>query len=88
VRAEFNVRMANDGHSPLGCDVRVWVDNGRGYRFVCPQVDVSSPSTHLDGYFVTDGFGVFECGGRLGVGIVEVNERKAPSPQHREWLSL
>jgi hypothetical protein len=31
---------------------------------------------------------MFECGGRLGVGIVEVNERKAPSPQHREWLGL
>jgi hypothetical protein len=85
--AEFNIRMANDGHSPLGCDVRLWVANGRGYRFTCPQVDVSSPSTHRDGYFVTDGFGVFESGGRLGVGIVEVNERKAPSPQHREWLS-
>ena len=88
VHADFNVVMANDGHSPLGCDVRVWVASGRGYRFTCPQVDVSSPSTHLDGYFVTDGFGVFESGGRLGIGIVEVNERKTPSPLHREWLSL
>ena len=88
VRADFNVRVANDGHSPLGCDVLVWVASGRGYRFTCAQVDVSSPSTHLDGYFVTDGFGVFESGGRLGVGIVEINERKAPSPQHREWLGL
>jgi len=86
--ADFNVVMANDGHSPLGCDVRVWVAGGRGYRFTCPQVDVSSPSTHLDGYFVTDGFGVFESGGRLGIGIVEVNERKAPSPEHRRWLGL
>jgi hypothetical protein len=87
-RADFNVVMANDGLSPLGCDIRLWVANGRGYRFTCPQVDVSSPSTHLDGYFVADGFGVFESGGRLGIGIVEVNERKTPSPLHRQWLSL
>lgn len=85
-RADFNVRVANDGHSPLGCDVRVWTEDGRGYRFTCAQVDVSSPSTHLDGYFVTDGFGVFETGGRLGIGIVEVNERKVPSATHRRWL--
>lgn len=88
VRADFNMRMANDGFSPLGCDVKVWVASGRGYRFRCAEVDVSSPSTHLDGYFVTDGFGVFDMGGRLGIGIVEVNERKAPSPQHRQWLDL
>jgi hypothetical protein len=88
VRADFNVVMANDGHSPVGCDVKLWVASGRGYRFTCPRVDVSSPSTHLDGYFVTDGFGVFESGGRLGIGIIEVNERAAPSPEHRRWLNL
>ena len=51
------------------------------------QIDVASPSTHLDGYFVTDGYGVFRTGGRLGVGIVQVNERKAPSTAQREWLN-
>ena len=88
VRAEFNARIANDGHSPLGCDLCVWTESGRGYRFTCAQVDVSSPSTHLDGYFVTDGFGVFESGGRLGIGIVQVNERKVPSTLHQQWLGL
>lgn len=88
VRADFNARVANDGHSPLGCDLQVWTEKGRGYRFTCAQVDVSSPSTHLDGYFVTDGFGVFESGGRLGIGILEVNERKVPSTLHQQWLGL
>jgi hypothetical protein len=31
---------------------------------------------------------VFECGGRLGTGIFEVNELKGPAPWHRTLLGL
>ncbi|HEV3354866.1 MAG TPA: hypothetical protein VG076_18185 [Acidimicrobiales bacterium] len=86
--AEFDARVANDGHTPRGCDLRVWTTDGRGYRFVCRDIDVASPGAHNDGFFVTDGFGVFECGGRLGTGLLEINERAAPSPEHRSWLNL
>jgi hypothetical protein len=88
VAADFDARVANDGHSPRGCDVRVWTADDRGYRFICSDIEVTSPTTHDDGYFVSDGFGVFECGGRLGTGLLEVNERAAPSPEHRRWLNL
>jgi hypothetical protein len=31
---------------------------------------------------------VFECGGRLGTGIFEVSELKAPTAAHRAQLGL
>lgn len=88
VAADFDARVADDGHSPRGCDIRVWTEHGRGYRFTCRQIDVTHPITQVDGFFVTDGFGVFESGGRMGTGLLEINERKTPSPEHRQWLGL
>lgn len=88
VSCDFEARVGNDGLTPLGADIRVWCADDRGYRFTCPRIEVSSPSTHQEGFFVGDGFGVFECGGRLGTGILEVQELGAPLPHHRAWLGL
>jgi hypothetical protein len=86
-KATFDAVVDDDGHTPKRADIRVWTDSGRGYR-LASTVDVASVSTHDGGLFITDGYGVFECGGRLGTGILEVQELAGPSPGHRAVLGL
>lgn len=85
-KAQFNARIGDDGHTPLGCDARIWVDAGHGYR-VTGDVHTASPSSHNEGFWFTDGLAEFECGGRLGAGIFEVQDLKGPAPWHREIRS-
>ena len=82
-RGRFGSRIADDGHSPLGCDAHLWVDAGHGYH-ITGNVHTASPSSHNEGFWFTDGLAVFECGGRLGAGIFEVQEMKSPAPWHKE----
>jgi hypothetical protein len=86
-RLETGARVADDGHSPTGCDARIWTADGRGYR-IAGTCEVTSVTSHDDGIFFTDGLTVFESGGRLGTGIFEVSELKAPAPWHRALLGL
>jgi hypothetical protein len=86
-RFDTGARVADDGHSPVGCDARLWTADGRGYH-ITGACQVTSVSTHDEGVFLTDGMSVFECGGRLGTGIFEVNELKAPTAAHRAQLGL
>ncbi|MEW6477017.1 MAG: hypothetical protein AB1679_32575 [Actinomycetota bacterium] len=86
-RVDTGARVADDGHSPVGCDARLWTADGRGYH-ITGACEVTSVSSHDEGFFVTDGMTVFECGGRLGTGIFELNEVKAPAPWHRDLLGL
>jgi len=81
----FGSRISDDGHSPEGCDARIWTDSGHGYR-IQGNVHTASPSSHNEGMFFTDGLAVFECGGRLGAGILEIQELKAPAIWHKELL--
>jgi hypothetical protein len=86
-RVDTGARVADDGHSPVGCDARLWTADGRGYH-ITGTCEVTSVTSHDEGFFVTDGMTVFECGGRLGTGIFEVNDLKAPAPWHRSVLGL
>ncbi|MET0984565.1 MAG: hypothetical protein ABW034_04070 [Steroidobacteraceae bacterium] len=79
----YGSRMSDDGHTPVGCDVRIWTEGGHGYR-VQADVHLASPSSHLEGFWFTDGLAALECGGRLGSGIFEVQELNRPAPWHRE----
>jgi hypothetical protein len=83
----FNTVIADDGHSPLGCELHIATLGGPTYRVV-GEVAVSSVSTHDGGYFVTDGFANFTCGERTGTGILQVNELKHPLPHHRKELGI
>jgi hypothetical protein len=80
-------RMADDGHSPAGCDTRIWTKDGIGYH-VTGQVHTAVPSSHEEGFWMTDGLCVFECGGRLGAGIYEVAELRGVPPYLRGQLGL
>jgi len=86
-RLETGARVADDGHSPVGCDARLWTADGRGYH-ITGTCDVTSVTTHDEGVFLTDGMSTFECGGRLGTGLFEVSELKAPTAAHRAALGL
>ena len=83
----FGARVADDGHSPAGCDAHIWTTEGRGYH-VTGETHSASESSHLEGFFFTDGLTVFDCGGRLGAGIFELSELKGPAPWHRSALGL
>ena len=84
-QVSFGARVADDGHSPLGCDARIWTDTGHGYHII-GDVHTSSPSSHDEGMWFTDGLAIFECGGRLGSGIFEIQELRGPAKWHKELL--
>lgn len=86
-RISFGTRIADDGHTPEGCDARLWTVDGRGYHLtgICEATAVSS---HDNGWFVTDGLTVFEMGGRMGTGMLEVSELKTLTPRHELALGL
>jgi hypothetical protein len=83
---ETGARLSDDGHSPVGCDARLWTADGRGYH-ITGTCGVTSVSTHDEGVFLTDGMSVFQCGGRLGTGIFEVSELSGPTAEHRAQLA-
>ena len=81
--ATFGARIADDGHSPVGCDVRIDTGSGMGYR-ITGDVHLASPSSHLEGFWFTDGLATLQCGGRTGAGIFEVQGLKGPAIWHPE----
>lgn len=86
-RVEVGAQVSDDGHSPQGCDARIWTTTGHGYHLT-GTVDVASPSSHEGGFWFTDGLATFELGGRLGAGILEVHELSGPAPWHLGPLGL
>ena len=52
------------------------------------EVYCSSITTAQENFLITDGLTEFRCGGRVGAGILEAMELKAPAPWHRELLGL
>lgn len=78
---ESGFTVADDGHSPTGCDARFWTETGRGYH-LRGDVMVGSTWAEKGGFFATDGLSIFEMGGRLGSGNVEIRELGGPAPWH------
>lgn len=83
---QIDVVIDRDGHTPKRADIAMWSPTGRGYHFT-GTADVSSVSTHDGGYFGTDAYGEFRCGGRRGAGLIAVRDRGAPSRTHIDWLT-
>ena len=82
---EIDVVVGRDGHTPKSCEVRMWSPTGRGYVFT-GEGAVSSVSSHDGGFFGTDAYGEFRCGGRRGSGLIGLRERSQPSTAERAWL--
>lgn len=85
-RAEFRAAVADDGLSPLGCEAWIWVEGFKGYH-VTGEVDVSVMTGDSE-WYSKDGLARFTCGGRLGAGILEVNELKSLPPERRRELEI
>jgi hypothetical protein len=84
---DVGATVADDGHSPASCDARIWTTSGGGYHLTA-TVGAASPSSHEGHFWFTDGLAQYECGGRLGAGILEVHELSAPAPWHLPLLGL
>ena len=84
-------QIADDGISPISCDIRLHVDRGGGYRLsgaVDSCVLMGGADWTAGDWFGVDGLTRFECGGHLGEGLFEVCELKALSPAQRASLAL
>lgn len=97
VAGELGFQMADDGHSPTGCETSLWTAEHGGYHLrgrvqatsVHSGPSGTTPSAVGHGEFMcTVGFTTFEMGGRLGVGLLENRELAAPAPWHRQHLGL
>jgi hypothetical protein len=77
--------IADDGWTPLGIDMTLWTENGRGYRVT----GVSDCTTYNVGWADTlRGVGYLRCelGGRVGGGQIWVGEMGQPAPWMNEAL--
>jgi hypothetical protein len=90
-RYAVSAEIADDGLSPLSCDIRLHVDGGGGHH-LAGRVDscvlMGGADWTAGDWFGMDGLTAFECGGRLGEGIFEVCEMKALTPAQRASLAL
>lgn len=78
--ARLEVTMSSDGANPLGCQGTVWTERG-GYGFSgAVGLGHAQTNTHPPAEMYSHGSCVFELGGRLGTGFLEVNELKRPAP--------
>jgi len=78
--ARLDVTISSDGANPLGCQGTVWTDRG-GYRFSgAVGQGHAQTNTHPPAEMYSHGSCVFELGGRLGIGFLEVSELKKPAP--------
>jgi hypothetical protein len=85
-RAEFRASVDDDGITPLGCDATIRADDGQEFR-IQGSVDASAITGDGD-WYSKDGLARFQCQGRAGQGILEVNELKSLPPALRAELEI
>lgn len=92
VAFDAGVRLSDDGSTPVSADSKIWTSSGRGYRLkaeVIAAALVGGPGWSDDSVLLaTDGLAQFECGGRLGGGLVEVANHRDITAEQRERLGL
>lgn len=84
--AELHSIVNDDGITPEGCDAIIRTVGNRSYRVKGRVID--SALLGGVGYCVKNGLTEFECGGRIGEGILELNELKGPTPAMLAELNL
>jgi hypothetical protein len=88
-KIRLDVTIDSDGANPLGCEATVWTEHGEGYRF-SGHVNTghAQTNTHPPDAMYSHASTVFELGGRLGSGFLQVNELKRPTPWDLKRLGL
>ena len=84
--AEFHAVVNDDGISPEGCDAIIRTVGNRTYRVRGKVID--NALLGGVGYCVKNGLTEFECGRRMGEGLLEFNELKAPTQAMLKELNL
>jgi hypothetical protein len=85
---EMGYSFRDDWITPAACDARLFDEDGRGYRLIGKSVGPSSSQPFPEGKFVTHAQAEFECGGRIGHGIIESTAPRFLSPGQLAELSL
>lgn len=90
--ARCGVVVGDDGISPESCDTTIWTRSGKGYRLrgqVVGTAPVGGIGWDKDGvHFWMDGLAMFEHRDRIGGGLIEVNNLKAPTDEHCRTLNI
>ena len=85
MRASIEAVIGNDGLLPAGSTCDLWTDTGGlriGSKFQAGAVEGGI------GLLAGDGLMIFECGGRLGGGMLELKPLRFALPEHRRILNL
>jgi hypothetical protein len=85
---EMGYTMRDDWITPAACDARLFDEDGRGFRLVGRSIGPSSSQPFPQGKFVTHAQAEFECGGRIGRGLIESTAPRFLSDADREVLCL
>jgi hypothetical protein len=85
-RATIEADIGTDGLLPRRCRCDVWTDDGQGLR-LSGAAQTGAVEGGI-GLLAGDGLMVFECGGRLGGGMLEVKPLRFPLPAHRRLLNI
>ena len=85
-RVAISSEVGEDGLLPVRCECELWTESGRGLRLI-GRARAGAVEGGI-GLLAGDALTVFECGGRLGGGMLEVKPLRFPLPHHRELLRL
>jgi hypothetical protein len=84
--AEFHATVNDDGITPEGCDAIIRTTGNRSYRVRGRSRD--SALMGGVGWHAKNGLTEYECGGRMGEGLLEVNELKVLTRAMKTELGL
>ncbi len=85
-RVEISASVADDGLLPVHCDCTLWTDDRRGRR-IRGTAQAATVEGGI-GLLAGDALTVFECGGRLGGGMLEIKPLRFTLPAHSRILGL
>jgi len=86
VHASIAADIGTDGLIARSCRCDVWTGDGTGVRFT--GVTQAGAVEGGIGLLAGDALVAFECGGRIGGGMLEVKPLRAALPAHRALLNL
>jgi hypothetical protein len=85
---DINMTFRDDWISPQACDATLFDHNGRGYHITGHTVGPSSIQPFGHGKLVTHAPARYECGGRIGRGVLESSSPRSMMPSEIAALNL
>jgi hypothetical protein len=85
---DINMSFRDDWITPAGCDASLFDHNGRGYRLTARTAGQSSIQPFGHGKLVVHAPAIYECGGRIGRGVLESSSPRTMMPSEIAALGL